>query len=360
MLVPDEHTAAAIRAALPSAEVYAVSGSEGLAAAIVADPGALVVLPVSAPAERADVRRTRLALGVAAPVVVLLGEVGPGTLDAIESGEADDVVEPDLGAAVLGQRLRTALRRGAAIRALIERVGGLERLVAQQSEYLSAAAHEIRTPLSAILSSASILRRYGGSRPESVERFAQLILEEGRRLTRLINDLLDLAKIEANQADWSFAPTRLGALVENVKESFAALAAERSIAVESACDPADAVVWADPDRLKQVLVNLVSNAINHSPAQGSVRLDASVSRECVRVAVTDEGNGIPPGEEERVFARFHQLSSGEEPRGTGLGLAIAREIVERHRGRIWAERGRQRGACFVLELPADEGSHGSV
>ena len=360
VLVADEQTAAAIRASVPGTAPVVVSESDDIGNALAAGSFALVVLPVSASASRETAHRARRALGPAAPPVVLIGAPVDDDLGALETGEADDVVPASVSPALLGHRLRAALCRGVCSRNHLERVRELERLLAQQSEYLSLASHEIRTPLSAILSSANILLRYAGQRPESVERFARLILNEGRRLTRLINNLLDLAKIEAGQVEWHFGPTALESLLDSVCESFAALAAERHVVVEVACEPTDAVAWADPDRLKQVLVNLVSNAIKHSPAAGCVRLHAVAKAGGVRVSITDEGAGIPAGDEDRVFARFQQLDAEDEQRGTGLGLTIAREIVERHRGRIWAEGGRSRGACFVVELPVDEGGHGPV
>jgi len=245
-----------------------------------------------------------------------------------------------------------------------ERVGELEALSARQAEYLSWVSHEIRTPLSAILSSANILVRYGDRKPEAVERFARVILGEGRRLTRMINNLLDLAKIEANKFEWHFAPTQVNGVVEQVRESFSALAGERSLRLDVEFCDGDAGVVADRDKLTQVLVNLVANAIKHSPESGVVFLRCRVlDGGGVRFEVEDQGPGIPAGQEERVFERFRRLEGADEKSGTGLGLTISRQIVEHHGGRIWAERGRGTGALFVVELPggpAREGGDGPV
>jgi signal transduction histidine kinase len=111
-------------------------------------------------------------------------------------------------------------------------------------------------------------------------------------------------------------------------------------------------VTLDRDKMTQVLVNLLSNSIKHSPDGGAVQLRYEPGRDGgVRIEVEDEGAGIPAGMEEQIFERFQQLETGEERGGTGLGLTIARQIVEHHGGSIWAERGRERGALFVVELP---------
>ena len=182
-------------------------------------------------------------------------------------------------------------------------------------------SHEIRTPLSAILSAANVLLRYGNKRPESVERFAKVIHQEGRRLTRLINNLLDLAKIEAGQVEWSFAPDgrgragARGAGVVRRRSSASATSVSR-------CEPwhEPVVVELDRDKITQVLVNLVSNSIKHSPDGGTVRLRYRPWRDGgVRLEVEDEGAGIPAGTEEQIFERFEQLGNRRGAGGDGAG-----------------------------------------
>jgi signal transduction histidine kinase len=232
----------------------------------------------------------------------------------------------------------------------------LARLYQRQTEFLSVASHEIRTPLSAIMSAASILMRYGRQRPESVERFARVIHQECRRLTRLINDLLDLSKIESGQLNWQLEPVAPEALLEQVKESFAALVGEREIKLETMLGPGLDNVVVDLDKMIQVLTNLVSNAVKYSPDRGTVFLRCSADDiGGFRFEVEDQGPGIPPGAEDRIFERFQQLDVGDERTGTGLGLTIARYIVEHHGGRIYAQPGRLVGALLVVELPRREG-----
>ena len=357
----------ALRDALPGAEV--LEAGDGRRAWELVAGGTVDLLLADAALPGCDgVELARLVRGSPASLgtyVVLLvaGPPPPALLEAVDHLVDDCLVKPLADGALAGC-VRAGLRRGATARRLSTRVGELEALSARQAEYLSWVSHEIRTPLSAILSSANILVRYGDRKPEAVERFARVILGEGRRLTRMINNLLDLAKIEANKFEWHFAPTQVNGVVEQVRESFSALAGERSLRLDVEFCDGDAAVVADRDKLTQVLVNLVANAIKHSPESGVVFLRCrGVAGGGVRFEVEDQGPGIPAGQEERVFERFRRLEGADEKSGTGLGLTISRQIVEHHGGRIWAERGRSSGALFVVELPGGptrEGGDGPV
>ena len=287
-------------------------------------------------------------------VILMTGMASPEELFAAMDHGADDCLLKPCRWGELIARVRAGLRRVGATRRHIVRAAELEELYERHTEFLSTVSHEIRTPLSGILSAANVLMRYGNKRPESVERFAEVIHREGRRLTRLINNLLDLAKIEAGQVEWNFAPTPLAELVREVQESFVALVGERNLALEVQPCSEQVVVTLDRDKITQVLVNLVSNSIKHSPDGGTVRLRYEPwGSGGVRLEVEDEGAGIPPGMEEQIFERFQQLETGEERGGTGLGLTIARQIVEHHGGRIWAKKDRECGALFVVELPGE-------
>jgi signal transduction histidine kinase len=289
-------------------------------------------------------------------VMLMTGMASPEELFAALDHGADDCLLKPCRWGELIARVRAGLRRARATRRHVVRAAELQQLYERHTEFLSTVSHEIRTPLSAILSAANVLLRYGSKRPESVERFAKVIHQEGRRLTRLINNLLDLVKIEADQVEWHFAPTPLAELVREVQESFSALAGERNLELEVVPWSEPVVVSLDRDKLTQVLVNLLSNSIKHSPDGAAVRLRYSPTGDGgVRLEVEDEGTGIPPGREEQIFQRFQQLEVGEERGGTGLGLTISRQIVEHHGGRIWAEPNREHGALFVVELPAGAG-----
>ncbi|MBI4915996.1 MAG: hypothetical protein HY825_09110 [Acidobacteria bacterium] len=285
-------------------------------------------------------------------VIVLADPGAGGQLVGLSGRPADDFLLKPVRIEELVMRVQAGLHRAADPVRLAERAAELERLVARQSEFLSLVSHEIRTPLSAIQSSANILLRYSRQRPESVERFARVIHQEGQRLTRLINNLLDLAKIESGEVEWRFEPTPLGGILDRVRESFAAALGERSLRLSVDVQPAPLALIVDRDKLTQVLLNLVSNAVKHSPAGGEVSVRCSERQGgLVRIEVEDQGDGVPPGDVERIFERFQQLESGDERTGTGLGLAISRQIVEHHGGRIWAEAQQAKGALFVVELP---------
>ena len=297
-------------------------------------------------------------------VVVLAGAGQLAELLAKAEHCADDLLVTPLAHEELQARVRMAFGRVQARHQRRVQARQLEDLTRRQREFLSVVSHEIRTPLSAIMSSANILKRYGRERPDSVEKFSTVIQQEGRRLTRLINNLLDLAKIEAGEVEWNLLPTPLGEVLDLVRDSFTALVGERrlELAVEAPGGLPEIVL--DRDKIIQVLINLLSNAVKHSPEGSNVTVRC-LPRESggVRFEVEDEGPGIPAGDEERIFERFQQLDGVEDRTGTGLGLTISREIVERHGGRIWAEAGRLGGALFAVELPVVPlagATHGSV
>ncbi|HNX50704.1 MAG TPA: HAMP domain-containing sensor histidine kinase, partial [Thermoanaerobaculaceae bacterium] len=185
---------------------------------------------------------------------------------------ADDLLVTPLQRDELQARLRMAFGRVQARHERRSQASQLEDLTRRQREFLSVVSHEIRTPLSAIMSSANILRRYGRQRPDSVEKFSAVIQEEGRRLTRLINNLLDLAKIEAGEVEWTVVPTPLGEMLDLIRDSFAALVGERrlELAVEAPVTLPEVVL--DRDKIIQVLTNLLSNAVKHSPEGSTVTL----------------------------------------------------------------------------------------
>jgi signal transduction histidine kinase len=171
----------------------------------------------------------------------------------------------------------------------------------------------------------------------------------------LLNDLLDLAKLESRSATLTFEPTDLGMLVKSVTSELDILLSERNLKIRQETSEFDEQVTLDADKIKQVLRNLFDNAIKFSPDGGIIDVGIDRVQDSVRVSVRDQGPGIPPDELEAVFDKFVQSSKTKTGAGgTGLGLAICHEIVAAHGGRIWAENRPEGGATFSLEIPLCE------
>jgi signal transduction histidine kinase/CHASE3 domain sensor protein len=236
----------------------------------------------------------------------------------------------------------------------LERKGReLEAASRHKSEFLANMSHELRTPLNAVLGYAELIQDgIYGEVPGKIHDVLERIQQNGRHLLGLINDVLDLSKIEAGQLTLSPVDYSLRELVLDVVSATEALAAEKKLALEVDV-PADLPRGrGDERRLTQVLMNLVSNAIKFTEA-GSVSIRAKVADSNFLVAVSDTGVGIAAEDQARVFEEFQQVdtSSTRKKGGTGLGLAIARRIVELHGGRIWVESTPGQGSTFAFTLP---------
>ena len=229
-----------------------------------------------------------------------------------------------------------------------------------KSEFLSNVSHELRSPLAAIASAAKIIGRYGDENKSTGKKFSSVILDETDRLARLINDLLDLAKIESGKVEWNMERIeRPGELLAQVLDTYRPLADERGIGLELHVADHLPPIIADRDRIIQVLTNLCSNALKFTPSGGRISLWGDTSRahehDVFMIRVEDTGPGIPSDQLEKVFDRFHQVKvkrDGNKPKGTGLGLAICREVVSHHGGEIWAEAPPAGGARMVFYVPA--------
>ena len=224
-----------------------------------------------------------------------------------------------------------------------------------KSDFLGNVSHELRTPLAAIKGYVdNLLDGVAGPLPDKPRHYLGRVRDNADRLGRMVSDLLDLTRIEAGKIELIPQALSLTDLAGDAVDGLRHVAAERrvSIATDLASCPA---VWADPDKVHQVLTNLLANAIKFSPPGGQVTVTAGPETGgVVRLAVQDTGPGIAPAERERVFDKFYQVGrvEGERPPGTGLGLTIARYLVELHGGRVWVEDAPGGGAAFVLLLPA--------
>jgi signal transduction histidine kinase len=221
-----------------------------------------------------------------------------------------------------------------------------------KGELLATVSHELRTPLGAIKGHATTLARFGTRMPlEQQHEFLATIDRATDRLSELIDNLLLLQRVDAGGLPIHLEPVDLAELVKEVLADLAPRATGREIT--ATLDPALPPVHGDSLRLRQVLLNLLDNALKYSPDGGVVRLHVSATGDGVLVSVRDEGLGIPPEQLEQIFERFHRVDSDRTRtiRGTGLGLAICNAIVQAHGGRIWAESaGEGRGSAFYVTL----------
>jgi signal transduction histidine kinase len=229
-----------------------------------------------------------------------------------------------------------------------------------KSDFLGNVSHELRTPLAAVKGYVdNLLDGVAGPLTDKPRHYLGRVRDNTDRLGRMVSDLLDLTRIEAGKIELIPRALPVADLVPDAVDGLRHVADERRVRVApdlAACPP----VWADPDRVHQILTNLLANAIKFTPPGGLVVVTARPDAGgLVRLAVEDSGPGIPPDERERVFDKFYQVGrvESERPPGTGLGLTIARHLVELHGGRIWVEDAPAGGAAFVLLLPAVDGPH---
>ncbi len=220
-----------------------------------------------------------------------------------------------------------------------------------KSDFISVASHEMRTPMTSIKGSIELLLGgYAGELPPESTELLGICLTAVDRLVRLINDLLDISKIESGKMELHLARLNLTDCVRKSMRSLRSLAEVNNVSIDAEQDGPIPEVMGDRDRLEQVITNLLSNALKYSPPEKTVRIRVGAVDNVVRVAVRDEGQGIPPDQLSKVFDRFHQLAGAKK--GSGLGLTIARALVEQHQGRIWVESELGRGTSFYFEIPA--------
>ncbi|KON80657.1 sensor histidine kinase [Azoarcus sp. PA01] len=250
----------------------------------------------------------------------------------------------------LEEKSRALEAATAELRAANERLQELDRL---KDDFMSSVSHELRTPLTSIRAFSEMLLDDPDIALPDRMRFLGIIVSETERLTRLVNQVLDLAKIESGHAEWHNSDIDMRALVEHAVDTTAQLFRDRGATVELVLPDEAPHLKADHDRLVQVMLNLLSNAAKFVP-QGAGRIRVALTSEAgqVRVAVSDNGPGIPPELHGVIFEKFRQ--GGDErsrPQGTGLGLPISRQIVEHFGGRLWVESSPERGTVFTFVLP---------
>ena len=230
----------------------------------------------------------------------------------------------------------------------------LEAASQHKSEFLANMSHELRTPLNAIIGFSQVLHdeMVGPVNLKQAE-YLDDIISSGHHLLSLINDVLDLSKVEAGQVELDVHPFSLRDALERGVVMVRERATEDGVRVAFAADPEVDVVDGDERRIKQVIFNLLSNAVKFTPAGGEIDVSATRVNGEVRVSVADTGPGVAPEDRERIFEEFQQSETGVGHReGTGLGLALSKRFVELHGGRIWLESELGRGSTFTFALPA--------
>ena len=250
----------------------------------------------------------------------------------------------------LEDKSRSLEQATAELRAANEQLQSLDRL---KDDFMSSVTHELRTPLTSIRALAELMQDDAGMPQAQRQQFVGIIVAETERLTRLVNQVLDMAKIESGHAEWHVAPVDMRALVERAVATTAEVFRERAAQVQVQLPDEAPVLQADPDRILQVLLNLLSNAAKFVPSPGGqVQVRLASDAQGVTVCVQDNGPGVQPGHEAMIFDRFHQTDLGVQvAHGTGLGLPISRHIAEHFGGRLWLEPSVQPGACFCFWLP---------
>jgi signal transduction histidine kinase len=233
----------------------------------------------------------------------------------------------------------------------------LEAASQHKSDFLANMSHELRTPLNAIIGFSQVMRDgMFGEVNEKQQEYLDDILSSANHLLALINDILDLSKVEAGQVELQLAPFSLADALEGGVVMVRERATEGGVTVELSASPEVDVVTGDERRIRQVIVNLLSNAVKFTPEGGEVGIRASQENGEVLVSVTDTGPGIAAEDQARIFEEFQQTEAGLAQReGTGLGLALSKRLIELHGGRIWVDSELGKGSTFVFTLPVRSG-----
>jgi two-component system, OmpR family, phosphate regulon sensor histidine kinase PhoR len=231
----------------------------------------------------------------------------------------------------------------------------LRRLERVRQDFVANVSHEFKTPLTAIQGFAETLLGGALEDPKNNRRFLEIMRDHANRLARLTDDLLKLARIEAGKLEVEFSPVGVIEFIERCAETALMKAGRRQITLEIDIPPGLPPVLGDASLLRDVLQNLLDNAIQYTSPGGHIRVSASAGSREVVITVSDTGIGIPIADQERIFERFYRVDAARsrEAGGTGLGLSIAKHIVEAHGGRLWVESGVGQGSRFFFSIPLD-------
>ena len=233
----------------------------------------------------------------------------------------------------------------------------LETVSRHKSEFLANMSHELRTPLNAIIGFSEVLHeQMFGELNEQQLGYVGDVFDAGRHLLSLINDILDLSKVEAGRMELELSEVSLPQTLQSGLTMHGERATRGGITLGLAVEPDDIVIQADERKLRQVVFNLLSNAVKFTPSGGRVDVSAQMTDGIVEVAVTDTGSGIAPEDQELIFEEFQQARGdpGKRQEGTGLGLPLSRKFIELHGGRLWVESVQGQGSTFRFTLPVTQ------
>jgi signal transduction histidine kinase len=247
-----------------------------------------------------------------------------------------------------------AIQNARLFREIADKSRLLEAASRHKSEFLANMSHELRTPLNAILGFSEVLaERMFGEVNEKQAEYLQDILASGRHLLSLINDILDLSKVEAGRLELELGRFHLPTALDNAVTLVRERATRHGITLTQAVDPGVGDVVADERKVKQILLNLLSNAVKFTPEGGRVDLTVTAAEDGITIAVRDTGIGIAPEDQATIFEEFRQVGRDDarKQEGTGLGLTLAKKFVELHGGRIWVQSQVGQGSTFTFTLP---------
>jgi signal transduction histidine kinase len=250
-----------------------------------------------------------------------------------------------------------AIQNARLFQELADKSHQLEVASQHKSEFLANMSHELRTPLNAIIGFSEVLsEKMFGELNEKQEEYSKDIHASGQHLLSLINDILDLSKIEAGRMELELSDFHLPTAIDNALMLVRERAGRRSIALHTAVDAQLGQIQADERKIRQVVLNLLSNAIKFTPEGGRIEVSALPRDGSVEVSVSDTGVGIAPQDHEAVFQEFRQVGTAEKKaEGTGLGLTLCRKFVELHGGRIWVKSELGVGSTFTFTIPVRYG-----
>jgi len=268
-------------------------------------------------------------------------------VQALETGAAG------ANSAIPGDGTQPSPERPSGAVVVLHDVTELRRLERVRQDFVANVSHEFKTPLTAIQGFAETLLAGAMDDPRANRRFLEIIRDHATRLARLTDDLLKLARIEAGKLEVEFFPVQLLELIERCAEITLLKATRKQITLDLAVPPGLPAVRGDASLLREVLQNLLDNAIQYTPEGGQIRVSATAGAREATITVADTGIGIPLADQERIFERFYRVDAARsrEAGGTGLGLSIAKHIVEAHGGRLWVESEVGRGSKFSFSVP---------